>query len=333
MTRRGELRVVAGDLAADRSDFHGMIGRSPAMRAVYDRIERFSTLPIPVLVLGETGTGKEMVAQAIRQVSGASRRYVPVNCAAIAKDLFESELFGHEAGAFTGATRRHAGILAQADGGILFLDEIGELPLATQAKLLRVLESGEYRPVGGEQTRRADFRLVAATNQDLALQVEQGRFRLDLLHRLGAARIVVPPLRERTEDIQPMAEEFLRRIRESRGWGAAWFSPEALARLRTAHWGGNVRELRNVVEAAAAVSTESCIEAHHLHEFLPSRTGRTGAANTLPTLAETLRAAEQTAIREALRHAEGNRDRAAALLGVSVATLYRRLSGRKEGAA
>ena len=172
MTRRGELRVLGADPPAARSDFHGMIGRSAAMRAVYDRIQRFSALPIPVLVLGETGTGKEMVAQAIRQLCGESRRYVPVNCAAIAKDLFESELFGHEAGAFTGATRRHAGILAQADGGILFLDEIGELPLATQAKLLRVLESGEYRPVGGEQTRRAAFRLVAATNQDLALQVE-----------------------------------------------------------------------------------------------------------------------------------------------------------------
>ncbi|HEX2190788.1 MAG TPA: sigma 54-interacting transcriptional regulator [Longimicrobiaceae bacterium] len=332
MTRSGELRVIRGGPPAPRHDFHGMIGRSPAMRAVYERIERFSALPIPVLVLGETGTGKEMVAQAIRELSGADRRYVPVNCAAIAKDLFESELFGHEPGAFTGAIRRHAGILAQADGGILFLDEVGELPLATQAKLLRVLESGEYRPVGGEQARRASFRLVAATNQDLALRVEQGTFRLDLLHRLGAARIVVPPLRERAEDVPAMAEEFLRRIREARGWGPAWFSPEAAALLRGAGWGGNVRELRNVVEAAAAVAPAGCIEADHLREFLPGA-GGPAAPGALPTLAEILRTAERSAIQEALRRAEGNRDRAAALLGVSVATLYRRLSGRREGAA
>lgn len=332
MTSSGELRIVRGFSSASRSDFHGMIGRSPAMRAVYDRIERFAALPIPVLVLGETGTGKEMVAQAIRQISGSSRRYVPVNCAAIAKNLFESELFGHEAGAFTGATRRHAGILAQADGGILFLDEIGELPLSTQAKLLRVLESGEYRPVGGDQTRRASFRLIAATNQDLSLLVEQDRFRLDLLHRLGAARIVVPPLRERAEDIQPMAEAFLRRIRESRGWGPAWLTPDAVALLHAAEWGGNVRELRNVVEAVAAVAPDGCIDAHHIQEFLPaSAPGQAGG--TLPTLAEALRMAEMSAIQEALKRAGGNRDRAAALLGVSVATLYRRLSGRKEGAA
>ena len=330
MSRAVALRVASWRAPVSRSDFHGMIGRSDAMRTVYERIERFAALPIPVLILGETGTGKEMVAQAIHQIYGQNRRYVPVNCAAIAKSLFESELFGHEAGAFTGATRRHAGILAQADGGILFLDEIGELPLSTQAKLLRVLESGEYRPVGGEQLRRASFRLIAATNQDPALLVEQGRFRIDLLHRLGSARVTIPPLRERAEDIQPIAEEFLRRVRESRGWGPAWFSADAVTLLRTADWKGNVRELRNVIEAVAAVATDGCIDVPHLLDFLPSKRPGTSAGSPLPSLAEVLRTAEESAIREALLRAQGNRDRAAALLGVSVATLYRRLAGRKE---
>jgi len=332
MNAAPETNGVQGHPPTLRSDFYGMIGKSVAMREVYERIERFAVLSIPVLVLGETGTGKEMVSQAIRHIYGADRPYVPVNCAAIPKSLFESELFGHEPGAFTGASRRHPGILAQVEGGTLFLDEIGELPLSTQAKLLRVLESGEYRPLGGEETRRANFRLIAATNQDLTSQVERNLFRLDLLHRLGAARIVVPPLRERVEDVQALADDFLRRIHEVRGQGPTTLTREAAALLCSVEWRGNVRELKNVVEAVAAVVKGRRVQVHHLREFLPEgRGGGPGAA--FPTLAEILRTTEREAIQEALRRSEGSRERAAALLGVSVATLYRRLSSRKAGAA
>ncbi|MDP9348537.1 MAG: sigma-54 dependent transcriptional regulator [Gemmatimonadota bacterium] len=312
-----------------KTDFHGMIGRSPAMMNLYQRIERFARARIPLLIHGETGTGKEMVAQAVREISGCGSRYVAVNCAAIPQSLLESELFGHRQGAFTGAIRSHAGLLVQADGGILFLDEIAELPVETQAKLLRVLETGEVRPVGGEQARRVSFRLIAATNQDLDALVARKRFRLDLLHRLGAARILLPPLRQRKQDIPLLAEEFVHRFRDAHPEGPVGFVSEALDLLCRAEWPGNVRELRNVVEAAAATSSVQ-VEAEQVREFIPANPSRVRLGITLagavPTLAEVQRLAEREAIRTALEQSGGNRDEAAGLLGISPATLYRRLA-------
>lgn len=322
-----QTRFSSGATDADPGDYYGMIGRTPAMLVLYERLERFARAQIPLLIRGETGTGKEMVAQAVREIACCERRYVALNCAAIPKTLLESELFGHEQGAFTGATRRHVGILSQVDGGILFLDEIAELPLPTQAKLLRALETGEFRPVGGEQTRRVRFRLLAATNQDLDSLVARKRFRLDLLHRLGAARVTVPPLRERRGDIPLLAEAFLDRFQRSHGRGRRRITKEAISLLSEEALPGNVRELKNVVEAAAAISTRECVGVKEIIEFLPGRASQADVEpEDFPTLAETQRRAEREAIRAALRQARGNRDRAATLLGISVATLYRRLA-------
>ena len=309
-------------------DFYGMIGRSASMRKVYERVERFARSSVPVLVLGETGCGKEMAARAIGQIAGADRPFVAVNCASIPETLLESELFGHEQGAFTGATRRHIGLLAQANGGLLFLDELGELPLPTQAKLLRAIETGEYRTVGGERTLHSHFRIVAATNRNLEDLVARNRFRLDLLHRLGAARIVIPSLRERMEDLPELAVEFLRGFRHQNGRGLpVRLSDAALDLLRANCWPGNVRELRNVIEAAAAVSTAESLEALDLCEFLPQNGASVDPGDhPLPTLDEILLRAERLAIEEALRRAGGNRRRAATLLGISEASLYRRIA-------
>lgn len=313
------------------ADFHGMIGTSPAMQRVYERIERFARLPVPLLILGETGTGKDMAARAIQRIAFSERPLVAVNCAAIPKTLIESELFGHEQGAFTGATRRRVGILAQADGGILFLDEVAEIPLSTQAKLLRAIETGEFRLVGGEKVQRSRFRLITATNRDLNDLVARKRFRLDLLHRLGAARIVIPPLRDRLEDITPLTEEFLRRFRAaSDSVGPARLSACALGLCYASGWPGNVRELKNVVEAAASMASGATVEAEHLREFVSQAecTLRSVPEEPVPTLAEAIRRAEQDTIREAMRRAGGDRERAAAMLGISVTTLYRRLLER-----
>jgi DNA-binding NtrC family response regulator len=300
-----------------------MVGSSAVMRRLYGRIDRLARSSIPVLILGETGSGKEKVARAIERIASAGKPFVMLNCAAIPPTLFESELFGHEAGAFTGATRRHPGILAQANGGTLFLDEIGELPLAAQAKLLRAIETGEYRPVGAERLARSRFRVLAATNRDVDELVARNRFRRDLLHRLGAARIVLPRLRERVEDIPALAAEFLRGYRDSNaGAGPMCFSERAMALLESSAWPGNLRELRHVVEAAAALAVGPTIRAAHVHEVLfPVRTR--GAPLTLDQI---VGRAEQEAITDALRRARGHRARAAEILGISEASLYRRLA-------
>lgn len=312
--------------------FCGMIGRTEIMRTVFQRITLFAPARIPVLIEGETGVGKEMVVNALRACAGETGRYIALNCAAIPKDLVESELFGHERGAFTGAMRRHAGILAQVQGGMLFLDEISGLPLEAQAKLLRAIETGEYRPVGGERVQHSEFRLIAAANEDLAAAAAARRFRLDLFHRLGAARIRVPPLRERRDDIDLLAQAFLERFRSTHGGGRgpSHFTAGALRTLRFATWPGNVRELRHVVEAAAAVSRGTAVSEENVQEVMSGNGNGARASTHCMKLSETVRMAERNAIREALELANGNRDRAAELLGVSVATLYRRLAACPE---
>jgi transcriptional regulator with PAS, ATPase and Fis domain len=293
------------------------------MQHVRAQIERFARSPVSILILGETGTGKELCAVAIAQRSGR-HPFVPVNCATFAEGLAESELFGHERGAFTGAVRSHTGVVALADGGVLFLDELGELPLAMQAKLLRTLESGEYRPVGSNKTLHAEFRILAATSGDFEHVIAAGKLRPDLLHRLGAVRIALPPLRKRLEDIPQLADRFLRLYLERSDQGPHRIAAEACAALMQHEWPGNVRQLRNVVEGAAAVASgEDEIQLTHVLQFVAPP--EPGDENGVPSLAQARRAAEQRAILNALGQVGGNRERAARLLHISQATLYRKL--------
>jgi DNA-binding NtrC family response regulator len=303
-------------------ELHGIVGVSAPMQEVYDHILRFARSAVPLMVLGETGTGKEMVARAIRRIAGSGLPFVSVNCAAIPDALVESELFGHEKGAFTGATHRRDGLLAQADGGILFLDEVGELPPAAQAKLLRALETGEYRPVGAPREARARFRLVTATNRDLDEMVTSQRFRADLLHRLGTARITLPPLRERPGDVPLLAGHFLDGV-GAHGPVPAGISEAALAVCSASSWPGNVRQLRHALEAAAAHAGEGMLRPEHLVGLVPVATPQ--ERPVLP-LKQVLRERERQAIDEALASTRSNREAAAALLGISLATLYRRMA-------
>jgi transcriptional regulator with PAS, ATPase and Fis domain len=307
-------------------------GVSAAMEQVRTQIQRLARSPVPILIQGETGTGKELCAGAVAQLSGRMP-FVPINCAAFPESLAESELFGHERGAFTGAVRAHTGVVALANGGVLFLDELGELPPHMQAKLLRTLESGEYRPVGSNRSLRSQFRILAATSGDLERVIAEGRLRADLLHRLGAVRISMPPLRRRRDDIPLLACEFLHRYLERSEGGPVRIDADAYAILVAFDWPGNVRQLRNVVEGAAAMAgLDDTIRRAHVLQFVvpPSPDGN---SHSVPSLAQARRSAEQQAIVDALSRVGGNRERAAKLLRVSPATLYRRLGERQHESA
>jgi len=238
-----------------------LIGRAPSMQIVYRAIARLSSTDVTALIEGESGTGKELVARALHD-HGKRRDgpFIAVNMAAIPRELVESDLFGHEKGAFTGATARHSGRFEQARGGTLFLDEIGDMPLEVQTRLLRVLQQGEYTPVGGHAPLRADVRIIAATHQDLGRLVAQGRFREDLLYRIRVVPIRLPPLRERSEDIADLARHFLRRA-EAEGLPAKSLDGAALDRLKTHDWPGNVRELENLIRRVTVLYAEDLIGA------------------------------------------------------------------------
>jgi len=259
---RSEVERLAG--------FDEILGESPAIRAMLADIQRVAPTDASVLITGETGTGKELIARAIhRRSARKGRPLIRVNCAAIPENLQESEFFGHERGAFTGATQRRDGRFRLADGGTIFLDEIGEMPMDLQAKLLRVLQEGEFERVGGTQVQKVDVRVVAATNRDLARQVREGRFREDLLYRLDVFPIHAPPLREREEDVILLAEAFLDRLARTRGLVAARLDPAMKVRLRRYDWPGNVRELQNVMERALITSTDG--RTPNLDRALPER--------------------------------------------------------------
>ncbi|MAE27527.1 MAG: sigma-54 dependent transcriptional regulator [Planctomycetota bacterium] len=311
-----------------RFGFEGILGHSPAMQSVFDVLGRVASTQATVLVLGESGTGKELVARALHQNSPrVARHFVAVNCAAMSEGLIESELFGHVKGAFTGAASAKEGRLAYADGGTLFLDEVGDMPLSTQAKLLRVLETREVTPVGGNKTRSVDIRLVAATHRDLSAMVTAGTFREDLLFRLQVVTLALPPLRERAGDVPLLLEHFLREMAEQHGRPVRGITPEARTRLVRYDWPGNVRELRNAVEnmvllAAGEVLTEEDVPAAIREASgAPASPGPGQATLAGRSLAEV----ERDLIAANLSLMEGNREKTAKLLGIGERTLYRKI--------
>jgi len=314
---RDEVRQLRAQVQ-QRYSFDNIIGRSKAMRVVFDQIQAVAETETTVLLLGESGSGKELVARAIHAHS--LRRdgpFVALNCAAIPDALLESELFGHERGAFTGADRKRRGLFVEAQGGTLFLDEIAEMPLALQVKLLRAIQDRSVRPVGGNEETRVDLRILSATNQDLPAFVRQNRFREDLYYRLAVIPIRVPSLRERTEDILPLAEHFRERAVASLGRNVAGFDEEAAKWLLHHRWPGNVRELENMVERAVALARGPVITRNQLTtEFTP---GERSEAGVRPTLAEV----ESDYIRRVLEETRGNKRDAAKILGISVRTLQR----------
>jgi DNA-binding NtrC family response regulator len=307
-----------------------LIGRHPTMRELFKLIGKVATSEAPVLLTGESGTGKELVAQAIHRHSPRARRpLVTVNCAAIPEALLESELFGHERGAFTSAVQAQPGRLELADGGTLFLDEIGDLSLAMQVKLLRVLQKRAFERLGGKHTIRADFRLVAATNRDLQQLMADGRFREDLFYRLNVVWIEVPPLRARCSDIPELAEHFLRRYLVERADAPSSFSDEVLRALLLHDYPGNVRELENLIQRAVVLGRGPLIAL----DDLPTLVGEPSSAQTEPRLRELLtmpleqatRQLERLLITRALACSQGNKTEAARLLQIRRQHLYTKL--------
>ncbi len=321
---RALSRPAAPGPAAGRPDTRvrpaTLVGRTAGMLSVYTQIAYAADSTAPVLIVGESGTGKELVARAIHDHSRRSARvFVPVNCGAIAETLLESELFGHARGAFTGAIADHKGIFEQANGGTVFLDEIGETTPSLQVKLLRVLQEGEIRPVGASRPVSIDVRIVAATNTDLEKAVADGRFRQDLYYRLGVIVISVPPLRDRRDDIPLLVEQFLRNACARTGRQAT-IAPAALDALTRHRWPGNVRELENTIERLVVFSRGGCIELEDLPPALihaPSLDER--LFQDLPTLEEM----ERRYLLHVLQAVGGNRSRAAESMGIDRRTLYR----------
>src|SRR5215831_4041092 len=345
VARRMRAPAVVAETAADPDVEGAIVGSCPAMREVYKAIGRVAAQNMPVLITGESGTGKELVARAIYQHGPRAKApFLALNCAAIPEQLLESELFGHEKGAFTGAERRRIGKFEQCNGGTLFLDEIGDMPLPAQAKLLRVLQEQAFERVGGTETVRTDVRLIAATHRDLKAWSDEGKFRLDLYYRLGVFAIDLPPLRERGEDLPLLVQFYLRRSNRDLGREVREVAPEALARLRGYAWPGNVRELQSVLKQALL----------HVHgpvllpDFLPELTEAPGkpAAPVAPACAgfdpeaflrhrlgpdsrdlyaEIHRELDRLVLPRVLEHTGGNQARAAVLLGIARRTLRTKL--------
>ncbi|MFT5048640.1 MAG: DNA-binding NtrC family response regulator [Chlamydiales bacterium] len=306
-----------------------MIGQSPAICRVMEQVQRVARAPkTTTLITGESGVGKEVVARAIHEGSNRSQHpFVAINCAALTESLVEAELFGYEAGAFTGGdSKGRQGLIAAAEGGTLLLDEIGEMPLGLQAKLLRVLQERCYRPVGGNHDLPMDVRIVASTNRDLLEMVEAGGFREDLYYRLNVLSIQVPPLRERGEDIPHLASRFLNETARTLSREFSGFTHAAMKLLQANPWSGNVRELKNVIERAAIFTETDCIDAPDLDAGgVPSEHARTTNEASLPLDSLRLRDVEQRLIEHVLVEVDGNRSRAARELGINRATLYNKL--------
>ncbi len=325
-----------------------IVGRSEPMQQVFKLIGRVSHSDAPVMITGESGSGKELVARAIHHYSQRSGRdFLAINCAAIPEQLLESELFGHERGAFTGAVAQRVGRFEQANKGTLFLDEIGDMPMAIQGKILRVLQEGEFSRLGGNQTLHTDVRIIAATNRQLELEVEEKRFREDLFYRLNVVRIQLPPLRQRVEDVRLLAEYFLQRTAQLKHTPKYKLSEEAVAALERYSWPGNVRELENTIQRATVLATSDIIMPKDLPlgsiNVNPSNTGEPGVSGTKQEITTEsaieflLRAAkadpqvqllpwlEREFTLYAMKETNGNQVRAAKMLGITRATLRKRI--------
>ncbi|TDK23868.1 nitrogen regulation protein NR(I) [Luteimonas aestuarii] len=340
LAERGAQPAADADIETS-TDGDALVGDTPAMRQLFRAIGRLAQAPLSVLITGETGTGKELVARALHRESPRSRApFVALNTAAIPSELLESELFGHEAGAFTGASKRHIGRFEQADGGTLFLDEIGDMPLPLQTRLLRVLAEGEFFRVGGRELIRVDVRVVAATHQDLDARVREGGFRADLLHRLNVVRLQLPPLRERREDIPLLAERFLLAAAERFDAAPKRFGKAAMARLLAHDWPGNVRELENLCWRLAALAPADTIMPADLDGAFATSGGNEGvgweaalahwargqlAAGATDVHASARERFDRVLLDAALEHTGGRRTEAATRLGLGRNTLTRKL--------
>lgn len=334
---RKQLHDAVGELtAAGRDRFQGFVGSSPAMQVVYQTIEQVAGSSASVFISGESGTGKEVCAEAIHKSSDRiDGPFIALNCAAIPKDLVESEIFGHVKGAFTGAVNNRDGAAKQADGGTLFLDEIAEMDIALQAKLLRFIQTQTFRKVGGSKTETVDVRFICATNRDALQEVAAGRFREDLYYRLNVINIDMPPLRKRGQDIVRIAEFFAERFAADEGKDLQGITQESQVQLMHHHWPGNVRELQNIVRRAVVMHRNGplTIEIADL-EAAPVETVKPAQSisNNTQLLAniKPLWQVEKDAIEQAIELCDGNIPKAAALLGVSPSTIYRKIQSWSE---
>jgi DNA-binding NtrC family response regulator len=326
--RRRTVLAMETELAR-RLEFCGMVGRAPIMQELFATVRRLAPHVRTALVTGETGTGKELVARALHRIGArGDKRFVTVNCSAAVESLFENEVFGHVRGAFTGATEARPGLFEQADGSTLFLDEVGELPLPLQAKLLRVLETGEVTRVGSLEARHIDLHVIAASNRDLRAEVAAGRFRGDLFYRLNVVEIKLPPLRERREDISYLTAAFVRETSERLQKSVSGLTAAAERLLASGHWEGNVRELRNVIERACILVDGDVISERELAVSMPpvATRGQVAAGESQDVSEKDLLATvERDHIQRALLRAGGNKKAAAKMLGLSRRALYRRL--------
>jgi DNA-binding NtrC family response regulator len=323
----GNMSLVSSFFEDSDEPFPGFVGRSPAFEKVVQTVRKVGPTDSTVLILGETGVGKELVARALHHLSHRNKKpFVKVNCSAIPETLVESELFGHEKGAFTGAVTSKPGRFELADGGTIFLDEVGEVPASLQVKLLNVLQDSAFERVGGVETIQVDIRIVAATNRDLVSAVSEGQFRADLYYRLNVVPIRVPPLRERKEDLEPTIHYFLERYGAKYRKETLSLTPEIMTAFATYAWPGNVRELENVLERMIVLADSHVLGA----DLLPEEFGDVGAAATTgdsfkDTVGDISAAAERQMILEALSKAGDNRTRAAELLGISRRTLQNKI--------
>ncbi|WP_230470251.1 sigma-54-dependent transcriptional regulator [Lujinxingia vulgaris] len=315
-----ELKARLADLEEERS----VVGQAALMREAVDRVRQVAPSDATVLITGESGTGKELFARMIGRLSQrADKPFVAINCAALPESILESELFGYEKGAFTGATQRKIGRFEAADGGTLFLDEIGELSPQVQVKLLRVLQEGAFERLGSNTPTRVDVRVVAATHKDLEAELREGTFREDLYYRLNVIDIKIPPLRHRIEDVPLLSEHFLRRYNEKNRRQIAGFTAEALQAMEAYHWPGNVRELENVVERAVVLDRDEKIDVDDLPTQLVERQAESRHI-TIP-LGTSLEEIEKRVLHETLKMTQGDKKLAAKLLGIATRTIYRKL--------